>query len=168
MRKTAEAAARKLRAKGGLTVLELLVTVLLVTLIGGIITATVDLAAKQFRDRTLESDAQLLCSALSLFVQSELTYAGDMEIGDSPAFTDHTHNLGPGCSFAINEGRLVLQYPGGSYELVGTGSYRGRNKALTAEQSIYFDGAKAVVKIDILSDGKSLASNEFKVQPVAP
>lgn len=165
---------RKMREQGGLTVLELLVTVLLVTLVGGIIAATVDLAAGQFRDRTQEADAQLLCSALSLFVQSELTYAGDVEMtGGTLTFTDRTHKFGPGCSFAVSdEGHLVLQYPGGSYEIVGAGSYQGR-KTLKVQPSIKLSGKDKIAVTIAVADanapgGKPLAECSFQVKAVAP
>lgn len=167
-------AGRRLRSQSGLTLVELLITMFLIAIAGAIITATVTQASRQFRQRSQDSDAQLLCSSLSLFVQNELTYAGDISgSGESLTFTDHALNLGKGCAFVINaDGRLVVTYAGGkTYEAVGGGAYKG-SKQLRAEQEIAYAGGKASVKISVYGkvDGADalLAENEFSVRPIAP
>ncbi len=125
MRRSNHPAARRagdaLRGNGGFTMVELLVTVVLVAIIGSIITLSVTLALRQFRARTQDSDAQLLCSALALFVQDELTYAGNIvttEVTDEggatrnevKSFTDHARDLGAECSFKVTNGQLRLQF----------------------------------------------------------
>lgn len=165
------AAAKKLCAQGGLTILELLITLFLVTLAGGIIAATVDLSTRQFNDRTQDADAQLLCSALSLFVQNELIYAEDIASdAGTVKFTDHVYALGSGCSFDVNtDGRLVLNYSGNSYEAVGAGSYKGRKALKVTGLTIAPSGDTVQVTI-VVSDkkGTELATSSFTVKPIAP
>lgn len=163
---------KKLRARGGFTLAETLIVVLLIVLTSGILASTIQLAAQQFRARTQETDAQLLCSSLSLFVQNELTYAGNLaQSGDTLRFTDHLRGFGSGCAFVTTEsGRLALEYGAASrFEVVNEGAYGGR-KELREEHTIVYDGAKQVnVTLRVLNkNGVELAKNVFAVRPIAP
>lgn len=190
MRRLTDAAARRLRAQSGLTMLELLITIVLITLAGGVIVATSDIAVRQFREQTQSADAQLLCSSLSLFVQKEATYAGSLRMdGGTLKFTDHVHDLGPGCSLVcveeaenaesgrpeLNEaaeGRLALKYDDGAYyEAVGTGAYTSRHKELKAKlTTLSYAGGRVQIKIEVLDGktGNTLAESSFSVKPIAP
>lgn len=172
---------RKLGSAGGLTLVELLITVVLVSIAGGIIVATVDLASKQLRTRAQESDAQLLCSALSLFMQNELTYAGDVKLeGGKVTFTDNANGLGKNCTFETNgDGHVVMLYSGGSYDPVGAGDYGGESahKEFKAEQTVEPDDGgdanngerlKVNVKVRDAKTDAILAESTFRVKPIAP
>ena len=164
---------RKMDSQSGLTLVELLITILLITLAGGVIVATIDLATKQFQELTQDSDAQLLCSALSLYVQNELTYAGDVRtVNGQVTFTDHARNLGTGCYFDTKDGRLVVHYGGSEYEAVGTGTYGGTrsHKKLAETHTVTYEGGVATVTIEVRAAGETrvLASNTFLVRPIAP
>lgn len=173
-------ARRKLRSHRGFTLAEMLVVVLLVLLVSGIVASTVQLAAKHFRARTQEADAQLLCSALSLFVQNELTYAGEIKTGENNelvSFTDHVQGFGTDCSFVsadgnggeAPEGRLAIKYNGGDYfEAASAGSYTG-HKALRERHEITYENGQANVTIEILDENRHpITANSFAVRPLAP
>ncbi len=155
----------------------MLVAMLLMLLAGGIVTATIQLAARQYRARTQEADAQLLCSALSLFVQNELTYAGDLVSGTEnqlAGFTDHVQGFGKNCAFVItDEGHLAVEYGGNRFEAVGKGAYGGRD-TLRVERSIICDDPDDIRQVSVTiqvfdEDGaKPLAENVFSVRPLAP
>lgn len=166
----------------------MLAVVLLILLTSGILASTIRLATQQLRTRTQEADAQLLCSALSLFVQTELTYAEHLDqSGGALRFTDHVQGFGTGCAFVSLDadgnptaedvgGRLAVEYlrsEGGSgtakyFEAAGAGAYGG-GKNLREQHTISYDDARQQVNVTIrvLNDrGVELAKNEFAVRPL--
>lgn len=172
----ARRAAEKLRGHGGLTLVELMITVVLVAIIGGIVTVSITLALNHFRARTQDSDAQLLCSALALFVEDELTYASNIQAkvaedgsgrNEIDSFTDHARDLGSKCRFLVDDttGHLVLSYGGidtNIYEPVGAGAYGG-SVTVPPEVEGGAPGTKVVsgnksltagITTDCLADGK--------------
>ncbi|MBQ9460161.1 MAG: prepilin-type N-terminal cleavage/methylation domain-containing protein [Oscillospiraceae bacterium] len=173
MRKTelCRNAQKKLRSAGGFTLVELIVVVVIVTIAGGVIAATVDLAVGHYDRLMQQSDAQLLCSSVSLFVQKELTYAGNVQVaGDSVTFTDHANDLGKGCVLAAADGKIKVSYSGGSFSPIGDGAYGGARKQLTVD-SAFEEKENDCVEVVIKVNGKSgatLAENTFRVKPVAP
>ena len=94
----------KLKSHQGFTLAELLMTTLIMMIATGMITQTLDLALKQFQKSTQISEAHTLCSALSTYVDGELTYAtmdGSKLTGDKVVFDSDGHGLGAGSFFAI-------------------------------------------------------------------
>ncbi len=185
-------ARRKLRSRAGFTLAETLVVVLMALLTSGIVASTVHLAATHFRARTQEADAQLLCSSLSLFVQNELTYAGELKTTGADyqleSFTDHVQGFGANCSFVDNEGRLAVRYNGGDlFEATGAGAYKG-SKTLTEQCRIFYNDTPSDITVDLSSteqrelaagtaavcieirdeNGRPIAVNSFAVRPLAP
>ncbi|MBE6069662.1 MAG: type II secretion system protein [Clostridium lundense] len=177
--------ARKFAARSGFTLVEMLAVILLLSLASAVVVSTVDLAARQFRLRTQDSDAQLLCSSLSLFVQNELTFASNIQAKageDNVTFDEHVYGLGSNCSFSTTAdsvedptktgGKLVL-FDGGTTQIkaVNDASYEGRKK-LQESHTIKWDGQLATVTISIYEgspdDDNLLAENKFKVKPIAP
>ncbi|MBO4914814.1 MAG: type II secretion system protein [Oscillospiraceae bacterium] len=170
---------RKLKAQGGFTMVELLVTVILITIVGGVITATVNIATQSLKNGSQESDAQLLCSALSVFMQDELTYAGKVNAtsGKTVEFTDNARGLGKKCSFRTNgDGHLVMTYyKSGTieeYDPVGAGDYGGKtaHKSFRAVQEVTIEGKLLKVYVAVIdaNSGIEIAENTFYVKPVAP
>lgn len=100
---------QKLNHRFGFSLTELLLATLIMLLATGLLTQTMDLALKQFKVSTRESEAQLLLADLSTFVQDELTYAKpDVEIIAEKAvwkgtWSGGTHNMGSEIAFYTEE-----------------------------------------------------------------
>jgi prepilin-type N-terminal cleavage/methylation domain-containing protein len=167
---------KKLRAQCGLTLVEMLITILLMSIAGGIIASVIDLAVKHYDKLMKQSDAQLLCSAVSVFVQNELTYASDIDVDDSKVtFTDHANDLGSGCELAADtNGHMVVKYSGG-VKSIGDGAYGGdaSSKDFKAVPEFSRSGDYIIVTIKINGkvngvDGTTITENTFSIKPVAP
>ncbi|MBE6910469.1 MAG: type II secretion system protein [Ruminococcaceae bacterium] len=192
----ASLSARKLRSRGGFTLAEMMAVVLLISLVGVVVISTVDIASKEFRVTTQDSDAQLLCSSLSLFVQNELTYASDYD-NSTGTFTERVQGFGSGCSFISVDadgvpiaapaeptegapapttvgGYLALICTGsdgftqvGSVRAVSNASYVGRKNLTETHNIVYVDGQKRFdVTITIYDGTEVVAQNKFSVKPI--
>lgn len=62
--------------------MEMMMCVLILALASAVITNTLVLGINQFKSRTRETEARLLCNALSLAVQDQLTYVREAEADD--------------------------------------------------------------------------------------
>ena len=179
-------AGRKLRSRGGFTIGEMLVCVLILLLCTGVISSTMALAANQFKARTRESEARLLCNALSLAVQDQLLYARSVtpvpsatSTGDVTltSFVSGAEGMkGVTCSFKVVNNMLTLKYGVGSKEyylpLVDDSVYSG-GKDLRVQESDFsctYDTAEGCFRVSITVDSTSQsiqsATNTFTVTPV--
>ena len=98
----------------GFTLPELLFCVLLISLMMGGMISVFELSVRQFRDRTLEAKAGMLCDALSISLRSKLFCATEAKLeGDELiVFRSNARNfgsfytrlMGPGSSFLNAQG----------------------------------------------------------------
>jgi type II secretory pathway pseudopilin PulG len=173
-------ALKKLRSNGAFTMVELLIVIVIMTIAGIIITGTVDLALKHYDRLMQESDAQLLCSSASVFVQNELTYAGKVTVATdnkSVSFVDHANDLGNNCTLTTTaDGKILVNYTAEgaakTYSPIGEGSYGGdgQHKSLTVTPE-FRDVGNGVIGVTITVNGRNgvqLTENTFRVKPVAP
>ena len=155
----------------GFTVLELLATTLIIALAGGLIMTTIQMAINQLHDRTRESNAQMLCSALASSVQNELTCAGNIRYsGAGVQFSDHVWGMGENCAIITSEGKLYLaDGAGGRYPLASDALYRSERETLSASSEIsYGDGLFSVTITIYTEAGEELTVTELTVKPIAP
>ncbi|NLB08173.1 MAG: hypothetical protein GX832_00600 [Clostridiales bacterium] len=111
----------------GVTLIELLVTVVLLILVTGIISLAIDLGVRSFNKSNREAEGQILCATLVTAVKNELRYAKNIEgtnLSDLKFFSTN-HSL-KNCSFSITDengdpaesGFITLSTPEGKYDLV--------------------------------------------------
>lgn len=153
----------KLRARRGVTLSELLVALLILSLVGLGASVGISSAVKVYHQSVTLSDAQMLSSTLSGAVMDELRSARDIRIGTGDkliSFTSQTY--GEGVSFSRNqEGRVTL----GGVVLAGTGIYSGD---LTASLDITYSGGSFAVELQVFSGGQLLRTVNFSVRPLNP
>ena len=105
----------RLRKCGGFSLTELLVATLIMLLATVLVTRTLSMAVRQLYIQTQESEAQLLCSSLSTYLESELSFAtvtlnGQSEGEDAggavgvasggiKSVSSDAHNMGEGICF---------------------------------------------------------------------
>ena len=99
---------KKISNRSGFSLSEVLLATLIMLFATTIITQTMSLALGQFRKTTQFSNAQLLCSAISAYVEGELSYAtvtkegsGIRSIDGATVFSSEVHNFGPDAYFTI-------------------------------------------------------------------
>lgn len=117
---------RKLRSEEGLTLVELLCTVVILMLLGLMLDTGLQMALHSYQDMTAQSEAQLLLSTLSDALANDLRYA--REVGtdaDGNLETYHSDSYGSGVRLKIDNGQVKAGgkrvLPAGAY---GNGVYR--------------------------------------------
>ena len=91
---------KKLRDGAGLTLVETLCTVLILVLLGLMLNAGLNMAAKSYLNLTAEAETQLLLNSLTNAIAAELRYAHEVS-GDA----DPTYN--GGCQITLESGGRV-------------------------------------------------------------
>ena len=95
----------RLGSGGGFTFTEVLFTVLILLIVTTIVSEAISLAGGHYNEQLRESQAQLLSSSISSFVQNELTYASSIETdGDVVSFRSNARLPGLTCHFAVKSG----------------------------------------------------------------
>ncbi len=72
---------RQAARRGGFTLAETLVTLLILLLVSGSMAGGLAFAARQYRESSLLSEAKLLCSTLTNVIQSELANTNQVTLG---------------------------------------------------------------------------------------
>ena len=115
----------KLRDQKGLTMVELLVTVVIVLLFSGLVAVGADAGVRSFRTSMADAQAQELCSTLTSVISDKLRFCGtvtqDENGGLTQIFIQNVGSVeGKGDAFQIGEdGQLAL----GDRHLLGSASY---------------------------------------------
>ncbi len=117
----------------GLTLIELLVTVVLLILVTGIISLAIDLGVRSFNKSNQKAEGQILCAALVTAVKNELRYAKNIEGTKLSDLNFFSTNLSlKNCSFSITDkdgnpaesgGFIMLSTPEEKYDLVPKKTY---------------------------------------------
>ena len=111
------------RHASGFSLVEMLVTCLILTLFGGLATQAVNTAAIQFGKQTQRSEAQLLCTEISTFLEDELTCASDVLYnadGSLVSYRSRAHSGGQGSYIAASSAETDSTFVGATAS--GSGS----------------------------------------------
>ena len=115
---------KKLRNQNGLTLTEMLCTVIIVLLFSSLVAVGANAAVRSFRISMADSQAQELCSTLTTAISDKLRYSG--EVGQNMFIQGvGTTDSGGGGSFAISDdGEVVIQTTDSEeFRLLGSASY---------------------------------------------
>ena len=148
----------KLCSRRGMTLTEVLVALLILSLVTGGVAAGVGASLRVYRQATEASDAQMLASTLSAALMDELRYARDVE-GDAPViFTSDT--FGEEVSVGMNaDGRVTV----GSPLLLSDAVYG----VLTASADVRRDGEAVRVELTVQNgQGETVSGASFSVVPL--
>ena len=180
---------RKIRSEKGLSLVEVLMAVLLLTLSTIIITNAISLGTGLFRRQKQQAQAQMLLDAITVAVQDELRYATGISGNDS-GFTYSSRNRAgkKNCRIAVSDtGHIVVQEPddekagtpGAELELVSVDMYgdlvaflgAGTTETGVADSVPGWDGELFTVSIFIAlktDPTKAIAQKTFTVKPLNP
>lgn len=169
---------KKLNNKG-LTLVELLVTVVLLILVTGMITLAIDFGARSFNKSNREAEGQILCAALVTAVKNELRYATNIEVDDLNNLKFFSTNLSlKNCSFLVtdkdgnsteNGGFIMLNTPKGEYELVPKKTYVYNLQAKFTKFEWDSDQPNPNFKVGIqvmTQDNQIISKEDFVVEPL--
>lgn len=172
------AARRKLGSKGGFSLGEMLLCCVILLLTAALITDTLDLGVRQFKARSRDSEAQILCNAISLAVRDQLACVSRVtKSGDNPSFYTNANGLGfVECRIGVDDdGKAVLKYTDDTgtaknYKLLSDSAYAAYGDGLKAEIGVEAEsGAFSVtvtVKNEKDSGARSEVTNSFTVEPI--
>lgn len=169
----------KLKSKKAMTLSEVLITVLLLTLATGIIAACISLGVRLFIKEKRVSQAQMLLDALTVSVQDELRYAtGIQSVSGGTWFTYSSRNRAGSkdCSFLNQraddkeEQHVVIMDGTNQFELVSGELYRGLDATIRKDEdaSKAWDGELFYLQIDIKVKGSEelVTQKKFTIEPL--
>lgn len=170
--------------KKGLTLVELLVTVILMILVTGMITLAIDFGVRSFNKSNREAEGQILCATLATSVKDELRYAKNITGADLSTVKFFSTNLSlKNCSFSITDkdglpatsgGFIMLSTLKGEddlvhYDLVPKKTYVYDLKAKFTTFELVSTQPKPKYKVGIqviTQDNQIIAEEIFVVEPL--
>ena len=179
--------AAKRRGDAGFSLSEMLLCMIIISLAGSAILATMNLGIRQFEARTRESEQRLLCNTLSLAVQEYLTYANAVttrndggvkyldrfKTGVGALYGDK--RSGKWCQFADNDGKIVIRRDGAAdyyladqSQYIVAGNLVAPQTAFTAALRVTVESEHFVVKVSVSAqdDSAKKMENDFIVMPI--
>ena len=158
---------KKLRNQRGLTMVELLATVVIVLLFSGLAAVGADAGVRSFRTSMADSQAQELCSTLTTALSDKLRYctvdtAGQKIFFQDLGYVEYTGD-NPMSVFAVNnDGQLEL----GGKRFLGKAAYPEGLK-IGNDFSIKFKDNIFTVAFRIINqESKAMASADFQVKRI--
>lgn len=160
---------QRLRSRRGFGMAETMLCMLLLTLSTGALLGTLSQATAQFRARTRDSEAEILCLMLAQAMQHKLTYASHvtLNVDEVTEFTTSAGADNAPCSFGKNAaGELVLRFPATEEALVSPESYYtvdgGR---FSADCELYWRDDRFSAVVRVLEGEEPLSERSFSVIP---
>lgn len=154
----------KLRDQKGLTMVELLVTVVIVLLFSGLVAVGTDAGVRSFRTSMADAQAQELCSTLTTALSDKLRYCTVENIPKNRIFFQDVGYVDGTVDsvFSVNDdGQLEL----GGKRFLGKAAYPQRLKINSF--SISFADNTFTVKFQIVNrEGTTMASADFQVKRI--
>ena len=157
---------KKLRNQNGLTLTEMLCTVIIVLLFSSLVAVGANAAVRSFRISMADSQAQELCSTLTTAISDKLRYCGSVEEseegGVSKIFIQNVGSVAEkGDTFQVDEdGHVTL----GGKKLLSASAYprglKAKEVTLTYNRNTDIFG----VTIQITDGSRVLAETEFEVK----
>ncbi len=134
----------KLRSSKGLTMVELLVTLMVVSLIGVSLTAGINSAVTVYRDSTRLFEAETLCGTILTYLEDEFRFSRNIRnAGGGVVFDSQT--FGNDVRVSVEDGKILV----GDLPLLGTKAYTSGLKVSEEDCEIDYDEAKDQVSITI-------------------
>jgi prepilin-type N-terminal cleavage/methylation domain-containing protein len=160
---------KKLRSQKGMTFIELVAAVMIMSLLGLMLQSGIGLAVKSYRRMTADSETQLLLSTATSALTDELRYARDIKTNEDTTLNDFTSvSFGRHTTLSVSsDGQLMVNADSGSNgkRLIATGAY-GNGAYSISLCEITYDSAGGIFHVRLsVSDGESGETDtEFDVR----
>lgn len=166
---------KKRNNRKGFTLVELLVTIVVMLLVTEIISLTIQLSTKYYTQSVRNSESQTICGALAAAVQEELQYAtkvqpqtgGTVDAGGYyPGYTYYSRarQHGSGCVLVCKDGKLYVRKGANDYALVGSETY---TYDMTADMTCRWnENGYFSVSLKVMDGDKEMAAEDFDVYPL--
>lgn len=159
---------QKLRAKSGITLVEMLAAVLILSFLGLILHTGLALAVQGYRKMTVKSETELLLSTVTDVLTNELRYARDVrtqtEEGDE-VLQDYTSvSFGRHTTLALDENG---QMQANGKRMLSTGAY-GKGAYKISEFKITYKDGVFEVKLEVEGPDSISMGTELSVRCLNP
>lgn len=153
------------KSKRGMTIMEMLCTIVTLLLMTMLVTTGVKLAANTFTKTISSSHARILCSNLQTVVSDELLFSTTLDLDDDRNIVSfYSTDLGKNVQFSTDaDGHILL----GGRALLSANAYPYELRA--SVELGHYDSTTNVIPVRICvtnSSGTELASVEFDVKPL--
>jgi len=135
----------KLRASKGLTMVELLVTLMIVSLIGLSLTAGINSAVTVYRDSTRLFEAETLCGTILTCLEDEFRFSRNIHKNAAGEAVFDSQTFGGEVKVSVEEGKILI----GGFPLLGDKAYTSGLRVLEEDCKIDYNEAKDQVSITI-------------------
>ncbi len=138
----------KLRSRKGMTLTELLVVLIIVSLIGVSLTVGVGGAARVYRDATRLYEAETLCGTILTYLEDEFRFGRNIQ-NSGGTVTFDSQAFGNGVKIGLNDGKVQIENAGLgiNFPLLGGTAYTSGIQVQNIATS--YDGAKKQVAITV-------------------
>ena len=159
----------------GFTLLEMLVTVVVMLMVTAIIILCVQLSTKYYKQSVKQSESYTICSELAAAIQEELQYATKIQPVDTSAldaegyYTGFTYysrarQHGSNSSIVCDEGKIYVRKGGNDYGIVGSETYTYDMKADL--RCRWHPNGFFQVELKMMSGETVMAEESFRVNPL--
>lgn len=157
----------KLRSSKGMTLTELLVALMVVSLIGTAMSLGINSAVKVYRDSTQLYEAETLCGTILTCLEDEFRFGRNVHEDSSGDVVFDSRSFGNNARVTIsNEGKVQI----GGAELLGAAAYTSDLKVLKDESEngskISYEDGKVTITIAVGTDSKVCAKQTVTVAPL--
>ncbi len=157
---------KKLRNNRGMTLTELLMAILIVSISTSLVGVGIRLAVNSYKACMEVSQAQMLCSTLTADISDKLRFSGSVRETSGNIDEIFIQELGKVANFAVNrDGILTLD----GRPIINSGAYPRGLKL--SDFSIKFDSDTNIftVKFNVINDqSNTVISQEFQVKKINP
>lgn len=157
------------RGNRGFTMIEMLVTTLILGLVSVMIATSIQSAFQVYIRSTQVSEAQVLCDTLATAIQDELRYATAIRVntGGEIVFTSQSRGYGSGCMLGQEEGKIVILKSGNTYPLLPKSAYN--NDLVSEVKCEISEDAEDVIQVTLTVKNREeieLVNRVFGVEPL--
>lgn len=154
---------KKLRGQKGVTLVEMLAAVAVLSLLGVMLQTGLQLALKSYHTMTAEAETQLLLSTVSDAIADELRYARDIR-NENGAFKDYTSvSYGRRTALRVTDGQLIASPAGNDKRVISTGAY-GNGVYSIEEMEITYVAPIFHIHVKVSEAGGISAETDFSVR----
>ncbi len=156
---------RKLLLHRGMTLTELLIALMVVSLVTVALVMGAVSAAKVYKESTQLFEAETLCGTILTYLEDEFRYGSNIRLDDGLVVFD-SQTFGNGVSVSILDGKVLI----GGNQLLGDAAYTSRVKVLSEKDdfNISYDNEneQVIIKVAVGSNKGTYVQHTVRVRPI--